>query len=141
MIIGIGIERGNLRRTKWHEYATRFVFGGAVTVLAGLIAKKFGAEVGGLFLAFPAIFPAGATMIEKHETNKKARHGLQGTKRGRLLAGADALGAAIGSVGLVCFATLTWKLLPSHSTWVTLSIATMGWFGIAISGWLLQKRL
>jgi hypothetical protein len=30
----------------------------------GLLAKKFGSTVGGLFLAFPAIFPASATLIE-----------------------------------------------------------------------------
>jgi hypothetical protein len=41
-----------------HEWAVRFLFGGAVCVAAGLIARRFGPGVGGLFLAFPAIFPA-----------------------------------------------------------------------------------
>ena len=49
-----------------------------MTVLAGVIAKKFGPVVGGLFLAFPAIFPASATLIEKHERERKERKGLKG---------------------------------------------------------------
>ena len=55
-----------LRQTKWYEYAVRFLFGGTITVLAGVIAKQYGPTMGGLFLAFPAIFPAGATLVEKH---------------------------------------------------------------------------
>jgi Protein of unknown function (DUF3147) len=54
-----------LRETHWYEYLIRFALGGAVTVVAGLIAARFGPVVGGLFLAFPAIFPASATLIEK----------------------------------------------------------------------------
>ncbi len=75
-----------LRRTKWYEYAIRFLFGGIVTAITGLIAKKFGPQVGGIFLAFPAIFPATATLLEKHEKQKKEQKGLNGTKRGRLAA-------------------------------------------------------
>jgi Protein of unknown function (DUF3147) len=60
-----------LRETKWHEYAVRFLSGGLITVIAGIIAKHFGPVVGGLFLAFPAIFPASATLIEKHEKKRK----------------------------------------------------------------------
>ena len=35
------------------------------SAIAGMIAKRYGAEIGGLFLAFPAIFPASASLIEK----------------------------------------------------------------------------
>jgi hypothetical protein len=55
-----------LRQTRWYEYLIRFGLGGAMTVVAGLIAARFGPVIGGLFLAFPAIFPASATLIEKH---------------------------------------------------------------------------
>jgi hypothetical protein len=48
----------SFKQTKPQEYVSRFVFGGTVTVLAGLIADRFGPVVGGLFLAFPGIFPA-----------------------------------------------------------------------------------
>jgi hypothetical protein len=51
------------QQTKWHDYAVRFLFGGLVTVIAGLLAKHGGPIFGGLFLAFPAIFPASATLI------------------------------------------------------------------------------
>ena len=67
---------GKIRSAQGHsnhiEYLIRFVFGGAglVCVAAGLIAKKFGPGVGGLFLAFPAIFPAGASLVESHERKK-----------------------------------------------------------------------
>ena len=94
MIVNASLE--SLRQTKWHEYALRFFFGGAVTVMAGLIAKKFGPQIGGLFLAFPAIFPASATLIEKHEKQKKQKIGLEGTERGRLAAGVDAAGVRNG---------------------------------------------
>src|SRR3984957_16087318 len=57
----------SLKETKPHEYAVRFLFGGLCTVLAGLIAERFGPGIGGLFLAFPAIFPAGTSLIESHE--------------------------------------------------------------------------
>jgi len=52
-----------LARTRWYEYISRFLYGGAVTALAGTIAKKYGPIIGGLFLAFPAIFPASKTLI------------------------------------------------------------------------------
>jgi hypothetical protein len=36
-----------------------------MTAIPGWIASKYGPVVGGLFLAFPAIFPASATLVEK----------------------------------------------------------------------------
>jgi hypothetical protein len=72
----IQVDPSALRQTKWHEYAVRFLVGGLITAAAGVIAKKFGPTVGGLFLAFPAIFPAGATLIEKHEEQKKEKKGI-----------------------------------------------------------------
>jgi hypothetical protein len=72
-----------LKETKWHEYVVRFVFGGLITVTTGIIAKKFGPGIGGLFLAFPAIFPASATLIENHEKEKKQRVGMEPVYRSR----------------------------------------------------------
>ena len=86
----IRVDLSALRQTKWHDYAVRFLFGGLVTALAGIIAKKFGPGIGGLFLAFPAIFPASATLIEKHEKEKKESLGLNGSARGRSAASVDA---------------------------------------------------
>jgi hypothetical protein len=130
-----------LRRTKWYEYAIRFVFGGIVTAITGLIAKKFGPQVGGLFLAFPAIFPATATLLEKHEKQKKERKGLNGTTRGRLAAGVDAAGAAMGADGLLVFALIVWKLLPGRSGSMVLAGATLAWASVAISIWGAEEKI
>jgi hypothetical protein len=92
----IKIDPSVIGQTKWYEYAIRFLFGGLITAVAGIIAKKFGPGIGGLFLAFPAIFPASATLIEKHEKQKKEEKGLQGTRRGREAASVDAAGSADG---------------------------------------------
>ena len=106
--VKIKVTTDGLRESRWYEYVVRFVFGGTVTALAGIIAKRFGPEIGGLFLAFPAIFPATATLIEKHERRKKEEAGQDGTARGRAAAGVDAAGAAMGSVGLAVFAIVVW---------------------------------
>jgi hypothetical protein len=130
-----------LRRTKWYEYAVRFLFGGIITAITGINAKKFGPEVGGLFLAFPAIFPATATLLEKHQKQKKERKGLNGTKRGRLVAGVDAAGTAMGTGGLLVFALIVWKLLPGHPGWAALGGATLAWVIVAVSIWGAQEKL
>jgi hypothetical protein len=136
----IELDFAALRRTKWHEYAIRFVFGGSVTAFAALIAAKYGPVVGGLFLACPAIFPASATLIDKHERQRKEKVGLNGTGRGRQAASIDAAGSAIGSVGLLVFAFLTWKLLPQHSIGMVLTLSTFFWLLTSASLWHLRKR-
>jgi Protein of unknown function (DUF3147) len=91
-------------KTKWYEYAIRFCLGGLITVAAGLITEKWGPQVGGLFLAFPAILPASVTLIEKHEKRAKQQKGLTGAARAKSAAAVDAAGASIGSIGLLVFA-------------------------------------
>lgn len=106
MAMTVKIDPSGLKETTWHEYAVRFVAGGLLTVIAGVIARKWGPGVGGLFLAFPAIFPASATLLEKHERQRKQQKGLHGEKRGVDAAAVDAMGAAMGSLGLVAFAAV-----------------------------------
>ena len=65
--MNVRIQLSALRETRWHDYLIRFVLGGLATVFTGVLASLFGPETGGLFLAFPAIFSASATLIEKHE--------------------------------------------------------------------------
>jgi hypothetical protein len=69
----IEFKMADIKDTKPGELALRFLFGGACTVAAGLIARRYGPGIGALFLAFPAIFPAGLTLIQAHEKEKKAR--------------------------------------------------------------------
>jgi hypothetical protein len=129
------------KQTKWHQYALRFAFGGVVTALTGLVAKIFGPEIGGLFLAFPAIFPASATLIEKHERKKKERAGLAGIKRGRTAAGIDAAGAAVGTIGLAIFGLLVWKLLPFCATPILLVTTTAAWLATSVLAWYAWRTL
>jgi hypothetical protein len=128
-----------LKRTKWSEYTVRFMFGGAITVIAGLLAKHYGPVVGGLFLAFPAIFPSSATLVESHQVEKKRNAGLSGTIRGRQAAALDAAGAALGSIGLMCFAFVVWKLLPESNPALVLAVASAIWLGVSILVWRLRK--
>ena len=136
----IQIHSEVLDDTKWYEYAVRFLFGGLITALAGIIAKKFGPEIGGLFLAFPAILPASATLIEKHEKQEKERLGLKGTKRAAEAVSVDAAGAAIGTIGLACFALLVWKAIPNHTPWLVLLGAALLWMGLSFLLWQIRKR-
>ena len=129
-----------LNQTKWYEYALRFFFGGVVTVLVGLIAQRFGPVVGGLFLAFPAIFPASATLIEKHETRKKQRAGIIDHQRGRKEAALDACGAAMGCIGLGVFGVLVWRLATVWNPWLCLLAALGAWFVTSALIWRLSKN-
>ena len=129
-----------LKDTKVHEHVLRFVLGGLVTVAAALIAKHWGPVIGGLFLAFPAIFPAGATLIEEHEVQKKKEIGRDGRLRGREAAALDSFGAALGAIGLVAFALVLWGFLPGHSPWVSLGLAAVVWMVVAGSLWMLRRR-
>jgi hypothetical protein len=129
-----------LSRTRWYEYLPRFLFGGAVTAFAGIIAKDYGPGIGGLFLAFPAIFPASATLIQKHQEKKEEQAGGRGQRRGRKAAGVDAIGASMGAFGLTVFAFLVWKSIVVLPVWAVLLIATTGWAIVSVSLWWCLRR-
>jgi hypothetical protein len=128
-----------LKRTRWYEYALRFFFGGAVTVVAGTIAKHYGPVFGGLFLSFPAIFPASATLMEKHETEKKCNAGIVDNKRGRKAAALDARGAILGCVALGCFGLALWWLLPRWNADLSLLAALAIWLGLSLLLWRARR--
>ena len=127
-----------IRRTRPKEYSVRFLFGGTVTLLAGVAAHYYGSAIGGLFLAFPAIFPAGVTLIAKHEERKRRMAGLDGKERGRLAAALDTRGAIIGSCGLFFFAFSVHSLLPVLSPGAALGLATLAWFASSVLIWRLR---
>src|SRR3569833_2894868 len=104
----IRIKFASLKQNRWHEHLARFVLGGIATMFAGGVAKLAGPSWGGLFLAFPAIFCASSTLIEKHERRRKECKHLQGTRRGQEAAALDAYGAALGSAGMAAFALADW---------------------------------
>src|SRR5579863_8111398 len=123
----IKLTTESLNRARWQEYATRFIFGGLITVIAGIIAKEFGPSIGGLFLAFPAILPATVTLVEKHEKEKKEEENLRGKERGREAASVDAAGASIGSIGLFVFAAIVSRSLSHGNHLLVLASATLVW--------------
>jgi hypothetical protein len=130
-----------LKKASWMEYAVRFVFGGSMTVIAGLIAKHYGPELGGIFLAFPAIAPAAATMIDQHAKEDKQRAGFEGHTRGRKTAALDMFGTVWGSVGLIAFGLVIWQMGGSHRAALVLCVATLAWFLGALSTWELRRVL
>jgi hypothetical protein len=136
--MNIKIRLSALRETRWHEYLVRFVLGGLATVFAGAMAAWFGPETGGLFLAFPAIFCASATLIEKHERERKEKAGLRGTRRGREAAALDAAGAALGSMGLLAFAAAVW-LLAEDAPWPALLVASAAWSVVSVLLWSARR--
>ena len=130
-----------LKEASWREYAMRFVFGGAMTAIAGLIAKHYGPELGGLFLAFPAIAPAAVTLLDQHVKERKERAGMEGHTRGRKVAALDMFGTLWGSAGLLAFGLVIWKMGPSYTPWAVLPVAMLAWCAAAFSVWELRRLL
>jgi hypothetical protein len=135
----IQFKASALRQTRWYEYLIRFILGGAMTVVAGVIAGRSGPVIGGLFLAFPAIFPASATLIEKHVRERKEKAGLPGARRGREAAALDAAGAMLGSFGLAAFALVTWLMIMQSAGWALVCSAA-AWFAVAMLAWQVRRR-
>jgi hypothetical protein len=135
----IKVHIGALSKNKWSDYALRFVIGGAVTVATGQVAAKFGPVVGGLFLAVPAIFPAGATLIEKQEKKKKEQAAEKPGHRGADAVALDAFGSALGSVGLVAFAVVCWIFLPQAQAPLVLAGGTAAWFLTSFLLWRISE--
>jgi hypothetical protein len=114
----VGAEPSKLSKIPSKDLAVRFGFGAAISLVAGLISLAFGAPVGGVFLAFPAILPASLTLIEKKEGRAAAIHDLHGT-----ILGAAALGpfALVAGVGLGRFSAAL--VLPAAlATWLGASL-------------------
>jgi hypothetical protein len=130
-----------LGRTRWHEYLSRFLFGGIVTALASLVDSHWGPVIGGLFLAFPGIFPPGASLVEKHAEERKREAGMKGIERGRQEASLEAAGASMGAIGLAAFAVVVWWGAPRHSLWLVLPLAGLAWAGTSLAMWCLRERL
>jgi uncharacterized protein DUF3147 len=113
-----------LKKTRPWEYVVRFLFGGVVTACTGFVAHHFGAEVGGLFLAFPAILPASLTLVMQHD--------------GRRQAADDVRGAMLGSLGLAAFALVTWRTGAQLPGVVVLAVATVTWVVVSVAMWAIR---
>ncbi len=110
-----------LKKTRPWEHALRFVFGGAICVATGLVAKAWGPAVGGLFLAFPAILPASLTLGKQHD--------------GRARAVDDARGGRLGSAGLGAFALVVAAFVGHVPFTIVLVLASTAWLALDVSLW------
>jgi|SoiMethySBSTD1v2_1073268.scaffolds.fasta_scaffold2297542_2 hypothetical protein len=140
MTTPIRISPSSLREGRWYEYVIRFTLGGAATVFTGLISSRYGASIGGLFLALPAIFCASATLIEKHEIRRKREAGLSGERRGQMVAALDSAGAALGSVGMFAFAVVFW-LLVERSVAAAFAGASLAWSAVSVAAWYARRKI
>jgi hypothetical protein len=138
--MSIQVDVSSLSENKPRGYALRFLFGGTCTAVAGLIASRYGPVIGGLFLAFPAIFPAAASLIQNDEKRRKAKIGKDGSNRGMDAAALDAFGATLGCIGLIGFAISLWKLANVIAPAPVLGIAFASWALISFGAYLVRQH-
>jgi hypothetical protein len=118
-----GAEPEKLRGLGGRELGYRFLAGTLTSIAAGLVTLAFGARVGGILLAFPAILAASLTLIEEEEDGVEARE--------------DARGATIGACALALFAAVAALTLGQISGALALAAATVAWFAAALLGYRL----
>jgi hypothetical protein len=135
----IRFSASSLKEGRWYEYVIRFALGGAATVFTGLISSRYGAFIGGLFLALPAIFCASATLIEKHEIRRKREAGLSGERRGQMAAAVDSAGAALGAIGMLTFA-IVFSLTVETSIAAAFISASFAWLLISVAAWYVRRK-
>jgi len=140
MTTAIRFSSSSLRESRWHEYLIRFALGGAATVFTGLVSAYYGASIGGLFLALPAVFCASATLIEKHEIRRKREAGFAGERRGREAAALEAAGAALGGIGMLAFAFLFWLLVERNVATAFIG-ASLAWLAASVTAWSLRRKV
>jgi hypothetical protein len=136
----IRFSTSSLKQGRWYEYLIRFTLGGAATVFTGLVSSRYGASVGGLFLALPAIFCASATLIEKHEIRRKREAGIAGERRGQMAAALDAAGAALGALGMLAFAIVFWSTVKSSIPAAFVS-ASLAWLIVSVAAWYARRSM
>jgi hypothetical protein len=121
-----GADPGRLKQARPRDLVVRFAAGALTSVCAALITLGFGARVGGVFLAFPAILAASLTLIEHDEDSAEARE--------------DARGAVLGGCALAAFAGVAAVALPALPGSAALALAALAWVVIAVAGyWLLWR--
>jgi hypothetical protein len=136
----ISFSPSSIKEGRWYEYLIRFALGGAATVFTGFISSRYGASVGGLFLALPAIFCASATLIEKHEIRRKREAALDGRRRGEKAAALDAAGAALGSLGMLAFA-IVFASMVEISVAAAFIGASLAWLIVSVAAWCVRRKM
>lgn len=107
------VQLDKLRDVQPRDIVVRFALGATISILAALLGEAFSPRFGDAFLAFPAILPASLTLIQEKE----------GTRR----ADRDAIGAAVGGIGLVVFGTIGETALGRIAPIIAIIAALVGW--------------
>lgn len=139
-MVRIGTDFSKLKSVKPSAWATRFLFGAALTLVFSLTSKWAGPVIGGLFLAFPGIYGPGSSFVEKKEEERKSKAGIDGTLSARKLTSAHAVGASAGAIGLLAFSAIAWLGLPRFGLAKSLAAATLAWFAVSFAAWALRER-
>jgi hypothetical protein len=113
----VRIDPTKLRSARPWELGVRFAFGAGIALAAGLVGLHFGQRAGGVFLAFPAVLPASLTLLEK--------------KDGRAKADIDAVGAILGSCGMLAFALVVASALRPLGPVVALGLGAAVWVAVS----------
>lgn len=121
------IQIGNLKKVRLKDFAIRFAFGGAVSVLASLIGQWTNVPFGGMFTAFPAILLASLTLI--------------GEKDGREQSAEDAEGGVLGAIAFAIVAVFIAKTVTHISGAASLLVALGIWTVLAVALYLLAVRI
>jgi fatty acid desaturase len=77
-------------------------------------------------------------MIEKHEIRRKREAGFTGERRGQMAAAVDAAGAALGSLGMLAFATVFWSLV-TRSVPAAFVGAALAWLIVSVAAWYVRR--
>jgi hypothetical protein len=117
-----GFSLRRVLRVKPRHLLARFVSGAITSIVAGAISLAFGARVGGILLAFPAILAASLTLIERQEDSAEARE--------------DARGAVLGGCGLIAFALVAALAFGHIPGGLALLAAGGAWAAVAFVGYL-----
>ena len=121
------VDLGSLREIRLRALALRFVFGAAVSVVAGLVGIAAGQRAGGVMLAAPAVLPATLTIIERQE--------------GRGPAVTEVQGAVLGAVALIGFAVVAAASMARLPLAAALLGALAAWAAAAIGGYMAQAAV
>lgn|SRR5690348_3625607 len=128
------LDLSGLRRINPRDYAIRFAFGGAISVIAALLGSWATERFGGIFTAFPAILLASLTLIGEHTGPEASAEDAEGAAAGALALAATAAFIA----ATVARITGAASLLVALGAWLALSLALYALF-VKI-GWLRTPR-
>jgi Protein of unknown function (DUF3147) len=110
-------------KVRRRDTVVRFAAGAITSIAAGAVTLAFGARVGGMLLAFPAILAASMTLIEEQEDSADARE--------------DARGAIGGGCALAIFAGVAALTLGHMPGALALLVAAAAWLVSAVSIYVL----